>query len=363
MQSIEINSASSRPGHPWVGLEQLPAVPESIADGEAVCLFDKSGHGLGCGLFDRKDGHAVWRRYTLAEAIAFDEHYVATALIESIERRADESCQRLVHSDADFLPGLVVELYGDIAAVWLETPAVRAHERVIAEVVKEVVAPAEIVIHRGDGWRTFSGQGLKARWIEVDDLFYRIDILNTEKPRFFCDQREQHALVGSLCEGRSMLDLFSHSGAFALHAMRSGGKRAVAVESEGHYAKAIGANAQRNGIAIEVVAGDALRYLEEAGPGVFDAIVCDPPAGYLRTGDRGCELHERSFAQLAPGGLLATYSRERGQVEFEAGVAEAAARAGREARIFARTSQPFDFPLLLNFPESQQVQGLILQVE
>lgn len=363
LELVHIDCAGRAPGHPWVEAARFVDLPHNVADGESISLIDSAGHYLGSGIFDRRDPCAAWRRHSHAEAVPFDEAYISAALVEAVKRRGDESCQRLVSSDADYLPGLVVELFGDVVWLALETAAVRAHGDLIADVVKELVSPVDIVVDQGAGPQTVSGQSLKGRWVEVDELLYRMDLLNTQKPRFFLDQREQHALVGSLCEGRTVLDLFSHSGAFAMQAMRASAERAVAVDLEEHYAKALGANAQRNELQVEAVAADALDYLQEAEAGLFDAIVLDPPSTYFKAEDCAGELHRQAFASLPPGGLLATYCRDVTLTDFESLVAKAAAEAGREARIFARTSQPFDFPMLLNFPESQILRGLILQVE
>lgn len=362
LELVQIDSDGRSPGHPWVDASQFVNLPPGLNDGSPTALQDSKGRHLGCGIFDRSDPCAAWRRYSRAEAVPFDETYIAATLVEAIERRSDEACQRLVSSDADYLPGLVVELFGDVVWISPETAAVRVHADLIADVVREIVNPVELVVDRGEGPQTVSGQGLKGRWVEVDELFYRIDLLNPQKPRFYLDQREQHPLVGSLCEGRAVLDLFAHSGAFALQAARAGAERAVAVDSEKDYVKAIGANAQKNGLQVEAVVADAFTYLKEAEAGGFDAIVLDPPAGYFKGKAMVEELHRMAFAGLPPGGLLATYCRDSALADFESLVAEAGAKAGREARIFARTSQPFDFPMLLNFPESQQIRGLILQV-
>lgn len=291
-----------------------------------------------------------------------DEAYLVTAVTGAIERRGDEACQRLVSSGADGLPGLIVELYGELVWLELQTGLMRTQAELIAGLVNEIVSPAEIVVDAGAGPRAFSGQGLKGRWVEVDEVVYRIDLLNTDKPRYYLDQREQHSLVGSLCADRTVLDLFSHSGAFALQAMRHGAQRAVAVDRADNYVKAIGANAQQNALSVETVAGDALETLRSVEAGVFDAIVLDPPKRYFESTEPSAELHRQAFASLPPGGLLATYCRDVSTTDFEALVAQAAADTGRDARIFARTSQPFDFPMLLNFPESQILKGLILQV-
>ena len=365
LETISVERTGRAPGHPWLGLEQFaqPASVPSVA--RSVGLLDGEGRFLGCGIFDPLDKVAAWRRYTHAEDVAFDEAYIAGALVESIERRGEESCQRLVNSDADYLPGLIVDLFNDVVRVSCETGAVRKQIDLICEVLKEGLSPVEIVIDEGDGPRTASGQGLKGRWIEVDGLFYRIDLLNTTKPGFYLDQREQHALVGSLCESRTVLDAHSHSGAFAIQAMRAGAERAVAVDVNESYVKAIGASAQRNECPVETVVDDAVAFLSSQEPGEFDAVVLDPPSDAFTIDDALGELHRLAFSQLGQGGLLATYCRstELSAEAFERLVAGAAAHAGREARVFARTSQPFDFPMLLNFPESNLLKGLILQVE
>lgn len=363
MDTIEIESTGRPAGHPWVELSRLREVPDSMPDGQSLSLVLSDGTCLGSGVFDRRFPRAAWRRHSHAEGVFFDEAYIASALVEAIERRAEESCQRLVSSDADYLPGIVVEIYGDVVWVCLETAAARAQSDVVAEVIREIVNPVEIVVSAGGVPVTLSGQGLKGRWVDLDELLFRIDLLDTTKPRVFLDQREQHALFGSLCEGRSLLDLFSHSGGFAMQALRAGAEHAVAVDSEDSYVKAIGANAQRNELRVDALTADALGYLGEVDARAFDALVIDPPAGYYLEAQRLNELHEQAFRKLPQAALLATYCRDVSLADFDSLVAKAAADVGREARIFARTSQPFDYPMLLNFPESQVVRGLILQVE
>ncbi|MGB0409126.1 MAG: class I SAM-dependent rRNA methyltransferase [Opitutales bacterium] len=365
LEALTVESTGRSAGHPWVDEKQFTQLPESGLDGQSIALVDVRGAFLGCGVFDRTDPVAAWRRYTLAEDVAFDDAYLASALVEAIERRGEEGCQRLVNSDADYLPGLIVDHFNGVVRVICQTRAVRAHVELIVEVLREGLNPVEMVIDQGGELRTASGQGLKGRWIEMDGHSYRIDLLDAEKAGFFLDQREQHALVGSLCAGRTVLDAFSHSGAFAIQAMSAGAARAVAVDSNASYVKAIGANAQRNECPVETVAADAAAYLSGSEAGTFDGIIFDPPFSMFADYEALAVLHRVGFAHLPQGGLMATYCRstEMQMDAFEGLVAAAAAQSGREARIFARTSQPFDFPLRLNFPESCSLKGLILQVE
>ena len=363
-------------GHPWRTLQNVregdaAGVPNAVA----ATLRGAQGQALGSGIFDRRDPVAAWRRFSWAEDVAFDAAYIADAMQEGLARRAPVGCQRLLSSDADYLPGLIVEQYEDVLTICAETAAVDAQLDVIADLLEEQFRPREIVLLNDCAARaafglerevrSLSGRPVKPRWVEIDEVAYRFDWMQADKPRFYLDQREQHLLVGSLCEDRVVLDAFAHSGAFALQALRAGAQHVVATDRAPSCVKAIGAHAQRNRCFVEAIECDAAAFLAERALGEVDCIVLDPPQ---LQGDAWADLqalHRHAFRCLPSGGVLATYCRSsavRGDA-FEQMVAAAAAAEGREGRIFARTGQPFDFPTLLNLPESQALKGLILQVE
>lgn len=362
-QTIRLATAPSRPGHPWIRRTDLSG--DLPGEPCVATLLDGNDEVLGTGLFDPRDPTAAWRRFSMAGGVDLDAAYLTTAIHDALSRRSDDHCQRLIAADADYLPGLEVDLYEDILAINSGHPAVDAVLDDVVACLQEACQPREIVFLNNGPRRTLSGQNLKARWIEVDGIAHRLDLLNAEKPCIYLDQREQHALVGSLCEGRSVLDGFAHSGAFALQAARAGAAHVVAVESDATCVKSIGAQAEKNQCFVETIEADVAAFLNERSVGELDAIILDPPAvGRIDTAAVEA-LHVRAFNCLPEGGLLATYCRstETPLAAFESCVARAAATAGREARIFARTAQPFDFPVLLNFPESRYLKGLILQVE
>jgi 23S rRNA (cytosine1962-C5)-methyltransferase len=362
-------------GHPWVRLADLDLADSRLVDGNAVTLIAADGTVLGSGIFDRRNLVAAWRRFSWAEGVAFDENYIADAMQEALGRRGESDCQRLISSDADYLPGLIVEKYGEVLTITAETAAAAAHLDMVAELLKEHLAPQEIVFLNDcesrvaygleREVRTLSGNNLKGRWVEIDELSYRLDLMQPQKPRFFLDQREQHALVGSLCEGRVVLDAFSHCGAFAMQALRAGAAHVVATDLSETCVKAIGANAQRNECFIETIDCDAGAFLAERTAGDFDCIILDPPSEIAADLDALMQLHVSAFRCLPASGVLATYCRSESITleAFERLVSTAATEVGREGRIFARTGQPFDFPTLLNFPEGNVLKGLILQVE
>jgi 23S rRNA (cytosine1962-C5)-methyltransferase len=362
-------------GHPWIALNALNLAEGIADDGTSCTLYTPGGECLGSGIFDQRDATAAWRRFSFAEGVAFDESYLVGAIHEALGRRGQEGCQRLISSDADYLPGLIVEQYDSVLAITAENAAVDLHLDLIADILNEALKPQEIIfLNNGltreafgleSYIRTLSGNNLKGRWVEIDEVAYRVDLMNPEKPRIFLDQREQHVLVGSLCEGRVVLDAHAHAGAFALHALKAGAEHAVALDISEVYVKAIGANAQRNECFIEGIDCDAAAFLAERSVGDFDCIVLDPTFVDTTDFENLQQLHASAFRCLPPGGILATYCRSTtvGLEAFERMVASAAAEAGREGRIFARTGQPFDFPTLLNLPESNALKGLILQVE
>lgn len=362
VQNLKLKSATlAECQHPWVRLEDVEAIEGAIENGSTCRLLDSDGVFLGTGIIDQAGSDPVWRRFSFAEDAAFNADYISTAMGEALGRRGDEACQRLVSSDADFLPGLTVELWSDVAVVIVETEAVRLHIDAIVELLREAFQLVEVVIIDGDQRRTLSGNNLKARWAEIGDLKYRIDFLNPLKPRFPLELREQHLLFGSLCEGRRVLDIHALSGGFGMQAMAHGALSAHALEPNGDFSKAIGANAQRNGLTVATASIGVSEFFETSGASLFDAIVLNP--GAWQQSDF-CELHCLAFNALPSGGVLATYRDQPTKWEnsLEACLREAASSAGREARLFAKTSQPFDFPTLLNFPESQVVEGVLLEV-
>lgn len=377
IQSLHLNAAglSHISSHPWVTAAHLELVAGSPPDAGVYNLYGAAGACLGTGLFDLRDPLAAWRRFSFAADAVLNESYLVQTIHEALGRRGQACCQRLISSDADYLPGLIVEQYDQLLTVTAENALIEAQLPIIAEILQEACTPQEIVyrnevqVREAFGLertiRTHSGNNLKARWVEMDGVAFRLDLLQVEKPRLYLDQCEQYVLVGSLIEGRCVLDAFAHAGGFALHAARNGAEHVVALDLSETCVKAIGANAQRNECPIETLACDAMAFLAQRVPGDFDCVILDPPADWACDDSMLLKLYERALHCLGSDGILAVYCRssELSATHFEALVAQAAGRAGREGRIFARTGQPFDFPSLLSLPESSALKGLILQVE
>jgi 23S rRNA (cytosine1962-C5)-methyltransferase len=374
-------------GHPWAFAGEIDRQGISLADGDCVELRDARGRSLGAGLWSNKS-QIAWRRYS-PEARPFDAAFLDEALNAAVARRsADVPFRRLVWSEADYLPGLVIDQFDSVfVAQALTTGADRALP-IITTWLRNTFAPREIIL-RNDATqrlrdalplevRTQSGTPFAPEWFRIEGVEYQIDLAGGQKTGFYLDQREQHLHIAKFAPGRRVLDGFCNQGGFALHAARAGAASVLGIDSSGECIRAASRNAVRNGVNAKV------RFLcenmfdwftnqrsETDGAGCYDLIVIDPPP-FARSKDamdgalRGYkELNLRALRMLAPKGILATYSCSQriGIESFLAVLTDAAADARRDARVLEITGQPPDHPVLLNFPESHYLKGVILHVE
>jgi 23S rRNA (cytosine1962-C5)-methyltransferase len=374
-------------GHPWVFTGELrgPIPPE--ADGAAAVLHDARGRPLGTGLCSARSNIA-WRRFSF-EVCEFDRAYFARALAAAIARRATAGepgpFRRLVWSEADHLPGLVVDQFGDALVLQSLTAGIERALPDILAVLRERLAPAEIILRndaparRHEGLplesRTASGQPWPPRWLKIDGLDFWIDLAAAQKTGFYLDQRAQHRRVAALARGRRVLDGCCNQGAFALHAARAGAVSVLGIDSSAACIAQARLNAARNGLADVAVFEEANLFdwftARKDLRAAYDLIILDPPSfaprrGALAGALRGYkELNLRALRLLAPGGLLATYSCSQNvdTPAFLALLADAAVDARRETRLLEVTTQPPDHPVLLACPETHYLKGAILEVE
>lgn len=369
-------SRASR-GHPWAYASDIQAPLPAKADGAAVELHDGRGHSLGTGLYNGRS-QIVWRRFS-REAIDCDRAFLTRALDDALARRVPETCRRVVWSEADALPGLVVDQFGDTLVVQLLTLGMAQRQSDIEALLEERLAPKEIV-YRNDApsrqheglpleTSTHSGERLPAQWYAIDGIEYFLDLQGGQKTGFYLDQRLEHRRIGDLARGRRVLDAFCNQGAFALHAMRGGAASVLALDISPECVQAAKLNAGKNQLAVDAEQANVFDWFTENRKAQFDLIVLDPPsfARNKRSLDgalRGYkELNLRALRLLSPGGLLATYSCSHsvGLEAFLDVARQAALDARRDTRLVAITGQPTDHPALLNMPESHYLKGLILE--
>ncbi|HVS54250.1 MAG TPA: class I SAM-dependent rRNA methyltransferase [Opitutaceae bacterium] len=374
-------------GHPWVFANEVEALLPSGHDGEVVECRDRAGRFLGTGIYNSKS-QIVWRRLS-RERVTLDAAYLRGALAAAIARRGGqktggENCRRLVWSESDDLPGVVVDQFGDALVVQVQSLAMEQRAALLGDVLHELVQPAEIIfrndapIRRLEGLplevHTRSGRPWEPRWIAIEGFDYWLDLQGGQKTGFYLDQRPQHAAIEKYCAGSRVLDAFCNQGAFALHAARAGAVEVLGLDSAADAIAAARRNAERNHAKAEFAVANVFDWFNDparANEPPWDVIVLDPPPfakskSALEGALRGYkEINLRALQRLGPGGVLATYtcSHHMGDAELRGVLAEAATDAKRKVRVLEWCHQPADHPVLATMPESEYLRGYIVRAE
>ncbi len=371
-------------GHPWVFVNEVEALLPVEHDGEVVECRDRTGRLIGTGIYNSRS-QIVWRRLS-RDRVTLDAAYLRAAVERAVARRAPDGARRLLWSESDDLPGVVVDQFGDTLVVQVQTLAMEKRSAILGDVLAELVRPAEIIF-RNDGpirrleglpleVHSRSGQPWEPRWVRIEGFDYWLDLQGGQKTGFYLDQRFQHAVVAKYGRGGRVLDAFCNQGAFALHAARAGAAEVLGLDSAEDAIAAAKRNAERNGVgsAVEFTVANVFDWFNAPDRNVeplWDLIVLDPPPfakskSALEGALRGYkEINLRAVKRLVPGGVLATYtcSHHMQDAELRQVLAEVAADARRKLRVLEWAHQPADHPVMLTMPESEYLRGYIVRAE
>jgi 23S rRNA (cytosine1962-C5)-methyltransferase len=375
-------------GHPWVFVNEIEAPISDEYNGELVECRDRSNRFLGVGIYNSKS-QIIWRRLE-KDRVVLDEAYIRKALTSAISKRT-ESVTRLVWSESDGLPGLVVDRYDTTLVVQIQTLALEKRSALIGSLLNELVKPSEIVfrndapIRRYEGLpletHTFSGGPWEARWVKIDGFEYWLDLQLGQKTGFYLDQREQHRLISSHVErlvkhGKSvrLLDAFCNQGPFAMHAARAGASEVLGLDSAEDAITAAKKNSIQNKVKADFKCVNVFDWLNDPArntEALWDIIILDPPPfakskSKMEGALRGYkEINLRAMRLLNPGGILATYtcSHHMQDADLRGVISAAAADARKKVHILNWSNQPSDHPVLVTMPESEYLRGYVLQVE
>ncbi|MEO7599287.1 MAG: class I SAM-dependent methyltransferase, partial [Opitutus sp.] len=294
------------------------------------------------------------------------------------------SSRRVVWSESDDLPGLVVDQFGTVLVVQLQSLAMERLSGLIGDVLTQVLQPTEIIfrndapIRRLEGLplevHTHSGKAWEARWMTIDGFEYWLDLQHGQKTGFYLDQRVQHRVVASYCRGKRVLDAFCNQGPFALHAARAGAAHVLGLDSAEDAVCAARQNAERNAVSVSFDVVNVFDWLNDpsrSSEPQWDVIVLDPPPfakskSALEGALRGYkDINLRAMQRLTPGGILVTYtcSHHMHDAELRNVLAEAAVDAKRKVRVLEYCHQPADHPVLVTMPESEYLRGYIVRVD
>ncbi len=376
-------------GHPWIFSGAIARVLGDPASGSTVSVADATGGWL---------AYAAWspvsqiraRVWSADAAQTIDSTFFRERIAHAAATRAPwlddaHSGARLVHGEADGLPGVIADRYGDVVVVQLLSAGAEFWRATIVEALAGLPGIA-CVYERSDAEvRHLEGlpprEGVAAGTLppEVllreDGLQYRVDPVAGQKTGFFLDQRDNRRLIRDVAAGRRVLNVFCYTGGFTLAALAGGATQVVSMDSSAD-ALALGAeNLARNPALpaaastwVEADAFTQLRQLRNEAAS-FDLIVLDPPkfaptAAHAEGAARAYkDINLLALKLLKPGGLLATFSCSGGvdAALFQKIVAGAAVDAGAHARILRRLGASPDHPVALEFPEGDYLKGLLLQ--
>jgi len=338
------------------------------------------GELLGTGFY-REGARVVWRRFR-PDIGDFDVTHVHRAIQKAISRRKAQPSRRLVWSESDGLPGLILDQYGAHLVAQLVTEGMEKHWTMVSEVIQEVLRPEGIWVRRDAPGRKQEGLEIlpghimgdlpeEPVWVEIARLEVPVDLRGGQKTGTYLDQQENYELIASHARGRRVLDLFCHNGGFSLRAARGEATDVTGVDSS-QSSLALGRRAaERHHLKVKWVEEDVSRFLRSARKGEYGLVVLDPPGMVkgreaMEAGLRAMgELHRQALRVLQPGGLMATFSCSHrvGRSELLEMVRRVAYEEKRGLRRLGLLGQASDHPIDLFFPESEYLTGLLLEVE
>lgn len=375
--------------HPWVFSGAIHNADEGIEEGDVVKVITFDGKIIGTGHY--QIGSIAVRILDFSDRI-IDKAFYAERLEEALYLRIalklirnDNNAFRLVHGEGDFLPGLVVDVYGNTAVLQAHSPGMHYHRKMIAEALTELKGiEIKNVYYKSETTLPFKAQldpvndyiigKFETNIATENGLKFHVDWLKGQKTGFFVDQRYNRSLLEHYAENRKVLNMFCYTGGFSFYAMRGNAKLVHSVDSSAKAVVLTEQNVELNfpgDSRHKAFAEDAFKFLEAMNKDEYDLIILDPPAfakhrSALKNALRGYQrLNALAFNKIAHGGILFTFSCSQAvnKEQFRLAVFSAAAQSGRKVRILHQLTQPADHPINIYHPEGEYLKGLILYVE
>jgi 23S rRNA (cytosine1962-C5)-methyltransferase len=377
--------------HPWIFSGAIDKVKGAPLNGEVVKVLAADKSFLAYGYYNAQSRVAV-RLLEWEESNTVDTDWYQQKLKQSIAARShvlkneNTNTCRLVFSEADYLPGLIVDKYANFLSLQILSAGIENVKTDIIAILRTELNPTGIFDKSDATARTHENlelsQGLlwgetPPEFIEVTEngVRYHINIADGQKSGFYCDQRDNRELMAAYTKDKDVLDCFCYSGGFTLNSLKNGAKHVTSIDSSALAIETLKHNLSLNGFtenvqtSIQSDVNRQLRAFKEEGK-KFDVIVLDPPkyAPSRSALDRAAraykDLNRLGMLLLNPGGIMATYSCS-GAVDLETFkqiIAWAALDAGKEVQIIKQFHQPEDHPVRISFPEGEYLKGLLIRV-
>lgn len=376
--------------HPWIFSGALAEVKGRGKPGDTAVIYDSGGGFLALAAFSPHSQIRlrVWsfNPSDLIDAVFFHDR-IQKAVARRMRNGILPCAGRLINAEADLLPGLIVDKYGDYLVVQFLSAGVERWKSEIVQGLEAVLRPEGIYERSDAEVRLKEGLSLSKgllmgkeppEFIEIEEGAYRflVDVRNGHKTGFYLDQAENRKIIGEYAQNRRILNCFSYTGGFSIAALKAGAERVINLDTSGDALELASRNILLNGLDLsrsENLQEDVfhcLRTFRDRGIS-FDMIILDPPKfaenqHQLEKAARGYkDINLLAFKLLRPCGILVTFSCSglMSPELFQKIVADAALDAHKEARIQRRLFQSWDHAVLLSFPEGQYLKGLVCEVE
>lgn len=371
-------------GHVWVYATEIKARFGNPQPGDVVQLQDARGKPLGSAIYNPQSQISArlfsYRRQDLD--LDFFTRRVERALRTREAAGVDTQLCRLVWSESDGLPGVIVDRYGDYLVLQTLTLAMAQRQELIVQALVQVLSPKGIIQRNEGNVRKAEGldQVKGLIWGELPEPYvvrhggsaFHVDLLEGQKTGLYLDQLDNYQQVAALARGRRVLDCFTNQGGFAQACALAGATEVTAVDVSESAIMTAGRNAEISGAQVRFLAANCFDYLkqQESSGVTHDLIILDPPSftktkASVKDAMRGYkEIHLRAMKMLPPGGILATFSCSHhvSRGEFHASIEDAAVDARKTLRRVATYSQRPDHPILATIPETEYLTGYAYEV-
>ena len=377
--------------HPWVFSGAVAKIVGDPENGDIVRVMSSDSILLGKGHFQKG---SIMVRMLVWDDSAIDTDLFTSRISKALRLRQSAipsikegmtDCYRLVHGEGDYLPGLIVDIYGRIAVMQTHSAGMYNCRKDIAEAIKEVFKDKIDAIYskstpigsfKGDDDYLYIREGYTPQSqteVRENGCRFLVDWEKGQKTGFFLDQRDNRNLVGRLSDGMKVLNLFCYTGGFSVYAMSGGAIGCDSVDSSQLAIDACKKNLELNGFTqnCECVCTDAIEYLKNVENGKYGLMIVDPPAfaKHLSAKQNALRAYKKlnamAIEKVAKGGIVFTFSCSQvvDKTDFALAVFSAAAMAKRKVRIIHRLTQPADHPVNICHPEGEYLKGLVLYVE
>ena len=375
-------------GHDWVYGTEVRKIFGNPQPGDVVALKDFKDRFLGSAMFN-PHSQIVARRFSRRKQ-ELNGDFFSRRISQAVELRRrlpEETLTRLVWSESDGLPGLIVDRYADYLVVQTLTIAMECRLPISLNVLKDLLSPRGIIVRNDSPMlaaegispsvRVARGQQPEPFAARSGSVQFMIDLQTGQKTGLYLDQLDNYAAVARFARGRRVLDCFCNQGGFALACALAGASEVTAVDVSQDAMDAVARNARLNGVSVQCVTDNAFDFLKkeaalvrDGGEHKWDLIILDPPSftrnkKSVHDAMRGYkEIHLRAMKLLAPGGILSTFccSHHAGADLFRESVLDAAIDAPATLRLMQQHGQRADHPVLLNIPETEYLKGFTYEL-